>query len=72
MCIAVEYILFSGDTLLENRFMNRFPGGNTKVFKKKTVPVLKQLLEEVDYVYPGHGMVMSRETALQVLDKNML
>ena len=72
VCIVVDNILFSGDTLLENSFMTRFPGGNTKAFKKKTMPVLKQLLEEVDYVYPGHGMVMSRETALQVLDKNIL
>ena len=72
ICIGVNNLLFSGDTLLENRFMNRFPGGNTKVFKKKTVPVLKQLLEKVDYVYPGHGMVISRETALQILDNNVL
>ena len=67
VCIVIGNMLFSGDTLLENRFMTRFPGGNTKLFRKKTVPILENLLNCVDFVYPGHGTMMTREMALRML-----
>jgi len=68
--IVMDNMLFSGDTLLVNSFMTRFPGGKTKLFKSKSVPVLQTLLNSVDFVYPGHGTIMTRETAKRALDIN--
>ncbi len=70
VCIVIDNKLFSGDTLLENSFMNHFPGGDTKLFKAKTVPVLQSLLNSVDYVYPGHGTLMTKEVAKGTIDIN--
>ena len=55
ICILIENLLFSGDSLLARGAMNRFPGGNDKVYHEKTLPLLKELLTKANIVYPGHG-----------------
>lgn len=67
VCIVIDNKLFSGDTLLENSFMNRFPGGDTKLYKEITLPLLKALLQRVKFVYPGHGAMLARKMAINTL-----
>ena len=54
-CIWIGTMLFTGDTVLESGPMLHFPGGNSKIYVDKTLPVVKSLLRLVDRVYPGHG-----------------
>ncbi len=67
-CILADDKLFSGDTILENRMMIGFPGSSKKVFRKETIPLLEKLLYRVNYVYPGHGDVMTRKEAIRAID----
>ena len=49
-------IIFSGDSLLKNiPIITRFPGGNTNVYKKVTLPLLEKKLHSNFKVMPGHG-----------------
>ncbi len=66
-CILADDKLFSGDTILENQMMIGFPGSSKKVFRKETIPLLEKLLYSVNFVYPGHGEVMTREKALSLI-----
>ena len=48
--------VFTGDTLLkEYPVITRFPGGNTKIFKNITLPLLENKLNSDMLVFPGHG-----------------
>lgn len=67
VCIVIDRMLFSGDTLLENGLMTRFPGGSTQLFQRKTLPVLQKILKNVDVVFPGHGFEFSRKEAILLL-----
>lgn len=50
-----EKLVFTGDTLLkDNAAITRFPGGNTKDYKEKTLPYLQSLDKKL-IVMPGHG-----------------
>lgn len=56
MCIVMDNrLLFSGDTLLEQGPMSRFPGGDPKAFRACTVPKLLEIMKTIETVYPGHG-----------------
>ena len=53
--IDSEYV-FTGDTLLKDfPVITRFPGGNTKIFKNTTIPLLEERLNPEMQVFPGHG-----------------
>ena len=67
-CIVLVDILFVGGTVLENNLMVKFPGSSKKLYRSVTVPLLEKLLlgKCVTRVYPGHGNVMSPETALTI------
>lgn len=60
-----EY-LFSGDTLLGIPTVTRFPRGSTKRFREEDIPLLKELAETVNVVYPGHGSIGKIEDMLVV------
>ena len=60
-CITVGGMLFTGDSLLERGPMNRFPGGSESVYRKKTVPKLREFLKRTNTVYPGHGSIFSTD-----------
>ena len=66
-CIVIDDLLFVGDTILDNNLMTRFPGSNNKIYQKKTVPLLKELLGVVNTVYPGHGNTMMPDEALGII-----
>lgn len=56
ICIILEdKILFSGDTLLAEPTITKLPGGDKKAFREKSLPWLKEKLEAVKWVLPGHG-----------------
>jgi len=67
--IVLDDMLFVGDTVLENNLMAQFPGSSKKLYRGVTVPLLEKLLlgGRVKVVYPGHGDVMSPETALELI-----
>ena len=52
MIIDDKY-LFSGDTILDVPTITRFPGGSTKEYKEKDIPLLKS--KKMRLIYPGHG-----------------
>lgn len=57
VCIILDKkIIFSGDTLLkEYKTITRLPGGDKKLFKNYTLPLLKKYETDEVIVYPGHG-----------------
>ena len=59
VCIKVGRMLFTGDSLLEQGSMNRFPGGSEKTYQETTIPILRKMIGEIDYIYPGHGDIFS-------------
>ena len=59
--------LFVGDSILESRLMVKFPCSSKKRYRDVTVPLLEDLLKKVEKVFPGHGDVMTSETALKIL-----
>lgn len=54
IAIFDDRYLFSGDTLLNTPTVTRLPGGSTKRFWTEDIPMLKGL-EDIQFVYPGHG-----------------
>lgn len=68
-CILLNDMLFVGDTILNNNLMLRFPGSNKKDYLEKTAPRLKELILVANKIFPGHGVVMSRDEALGILCK---
>ena len=55
-CIVLDgKLLFSGDTLFRNPVVTRFPGGSTKQYEEITIPKLRELSGQIEYVFPGHG-----------------
>lgn len=55
-CIVLDgKLLFSGDTLLRNPVVTRFPGGSTKQYEEITIPKLRELSGQIEYAFPGHG-----------------
>lgn len=47
--------MFSGDTLLPIPTVTRFPSGSTRRFWEEDIPMLRKM-ENIEMVYPGHGM----------------
>ena len=43
-CIALDDMLFVGDTVLENNLMVKFPGSSKKLYRNVTAPLLVRLL----------------------------
>ena len=68
-CILINDMLFVGDTILNNNLMTRFPGSNKKDYLEITVRKLKELIPVASKIFPGHGVVMSRDEALETIRK---
>ena len=60
VCITVRNILFTGDSFLERGPMNRYPGGSERLYREKTIPLLRELLKQTNAIYPGHGDIFFR------------
>lgn len=66
ICILLNgKILFSGDTIMNIPVITRFPGGSTEQYTQITVPKLKALIGQIEYVFPGHGDGGSLEDMLR-------
>ena len=67
-CIVLDDdIVFVGDSILESRLMVKFPCSSRKRYRDATVPLLEKLLKNATKIYPGHGDVLTRETALEII-----
>lgn len=56
ICIKMNNVLFTGDTLLGDvKIFTKFPGGNKKYLEESLVKIDSILSEEV-IIYPGHGL----------------
>lgn len=55
ICIGFDKSMFTGDTILESdKIITNFPGGNKNDFSI-TKEKLSTILQEYEYIYPGHG-----------------
>lgn len=55
MCLGVDNMIFTGDTLMKNhKIVTNLPGGNKNIYEK-TKNKLNDLLLNYEIVYPGHG-----------------
>ena len=57
LVVIDKKLLFTGDTLLHNPTITRFPTGNKELFINFDLPLLNQI--EAEKVYPGHGKIGS-------------
>ena len=68
-CVIDDKYMFSGDTLLPIPTVTRLPGGSTEKFWKEDMPKLIVLSEQIDLVFPGHGMPGKMKDMLAVNKK---
>ena len=54
-CFSLARYLFTGDSLLKEGAMLRFPGGSKIDYLHKMIPIIKQELKKTKLVFPGHG-----------------
>jgi hydroxyacylglutathione hydrolase len=57
MCVGLDNMMFTGDTLMKNyKTVTNLPGGSKSIYEK-TKNKLKDILISYEIVYPGHGSV---------------
>ncbi len=61
MCIGLNNVIFTGDTLIENqKTITNLPGGNKYIYEE-TKKKLNDFLINYEIVYPGHGCVIQNK-----------
>lgn len=53
--ILDDTVLFSGDELLPDPVITRFPGGSAEGYWKKDMPWFESIRDRISKVFPGHG-----------------
>ena len=64
--IMDDTVLFSGDELLPNPVITRFPGGSTERYWTQDMPWLKSIQNSIFQVFPGHGEAGSIQDMIRV------
>lgn len=72
IAILIEWagVLLSGDYLSPVELPVLGPAGTAEAYAD-TLQRLRRLVERVEYVVPGHGRVLNRERALEILDEDL-
>ena len=72
IAILIEWadVLLSGDYLSPVELPVLGPGGTVEAYTD-TLMRLRPLVERVEHVVPGHGRVLGRERALEILEEDL-
>ncbi len=68
ICVVVDdMIAFTGDSLLCKPIITKLPGGSRKDYREIARPVLNQIVESVEMIFPGHGNLERTDKFLEFI-----